>query len=98
MVAMTRVDTFGKYFTEVVSKTPLRVIIQCLDTRIHGTIHLNPANRLSDEINESELFLPVTDARVIRADEKIEVGFISVNKHNILWIVPAEDLEEAGDD
>lgn len=95
---MTRVETFGKYFTEVVSKTPLRVIIQCLDTRIHGTVHLNPANRLSDEINEADLFLPVTDARVIGEDEKLEAGFISVNKQNILWIAPSEDLEGADDD
>ena len=90
---MTRYETFGKYFTEVVSKTPLRVIIQSLDARIHGTIHLHPANRLSDEINEESAFLPVTDAKVIRGEEQIETDFISVNKQHILWLVPKEDLE-----
>ncbi len=95
---MTRVETFSKYFTEVVSKTPLRVIIQCPDARIHGTIHLNPANRLSDELNEADSFLPVTDARVIQDDEKLETGFISVNKQYILWIVPSEDLQGVADD
>jgi hypothetical protein len=94
---MTRYETFGKYFTEVVSKTPLQVIIQCLDTRIHGTIHLHPANRLSDEVNEEERFLPVTDARMIKDDEELETGFVSVNKRHILWIVPAEDLEAVDD-
>jgi hypothetical protein len=95
---MTRSETFGKYFTEVVSKTPLRVIIQCPDTRIHGTIHLHPANRLSDEVNEEEVFLPVTNALVKRDDDEIETGFISVNKQHILWIVPMEDIEGGNHD
>jgi hypothetical protein len=95
---MTRYETFGKYFSEVVSKTPMRVIIQCPDTRIHGTLHLHPANRLSDEVNEGEVFLPVTDACVKRDDEEIETGFISVNKRHILWIVPMEDIEGGRDD
>jgi hypothetical protein len=94
---MTRHETFGKYFTEVVSKTPLQVIIQCLDTRIQGTIHLHPANRLSDEVNEEDMFLPVTDARMIKDDEELEAGFVSVNKQHILWIVPADDLEAVDD-
>lgn len=90
---MTRYETFGKYFTEVVSKTPMRVVIQTLDNRIHGTIHLHPANRLSDEINEEALFLPVTEASVSQAEEVIETGFISVNKQHILWIIPKEDMQ-----
>jgi hypothetical protein len=94
---MTRYETFGKYFTEVVSKTSMQVIIQCLDTRIRGTIHLHPANRLSDEVNEEDKFLPVTDARLIKGDEELETGFISVNKAHILWIVPVEDLEASDD-
>ncbi|MBN2555446.1 MAG: hypothetical protein JXA97_05855 [Anaerolineales bacterium] len=90
---MKRYTTSGKFFTDVISKHPLRATIQTIDGQIEGLVHLHPDYRLSDEINQENPFLAVTDARIIRADGTFTAPFIAVNKEHIIWVIPADDAE-----
>jgi len=94
---MKRVLYGGKVFTEVVSKHPLRAIIQTIDGRIEGRVHLHPENRLSDEINLDDPFLAVTEAHVSCKERTFEAAFIAVNKAHIVWVIPVEDGGEKDD-
>ncbi|MBN1265078.1 MAG: hypothetical protein JXA25_06280 [Anaerolineales bacterium] len=88
-----RFDHKGKYFTEVKRKDPIRVRIQTIDGRITGTIHVLPENRLLDEINHGEPFIPITDAIIQQADLQINTSFLTVNRQQIIWMIPLEDEE-----
>jgi hypothetical protein len=46
----------GKIYTNIVSKTPIDVIIQTPNHQIHGKVHVRPNGRLKDELTSSEHF------------------------------------------
>ena len=84
----------GKIFTEVVSKESVSVIIQTLTHRIHGRIHIQPDVRLKDEINQSELFIAITDAVIFdyEGEENHCSEFLALNRDQIIWIFPEDQL------
>jgi hypothetical protein len=89
-------DDRGKIFTKVISKVPVRVIIQTSMQLIRGNIHVKPEERLSDELNLEEEFLPVTNAVIYSLEGQIlyEANFISINRTQIIWVLPStEPLE-----
>ena len=92
-----RYDDKGKYFTEVIRKTPIPSIIQTQNYRIIGNIHASPDHRLIDELNTSPPFIAITDARVIGTKGEIETPFLVINKSQIEWIHP-EDQPGGEDD
>jgi len=89
-------DERGKIFTKVISKVPVDVIIQTTIQLIHGKIHVKLEERLSDELNLEEKFLPVTNAVIYSVEGKIlyEANFLSINRSQIIWIIPATELIE----
>jgi hypothetical protein len=89
-------DERGKIFTKVVSKVPVSVIIQTTGQLIHGKIHVKSGERLSDELNLEEMFIPVTDAVIYSLEGQIlyEANFLSINRSQIVWILPATELLE----
>lgn len=86
----------GKYFTEVVSKEPVSVLISIRGGRVEGVIHVHPEHRLLDEVNEGPPFLAVTEARLHHDGEIIEAGFLALNRAQINWVIPHNEL--AGDE
>jgi preprotein translocase subunit Sec63 len=89
-------DERGKIFTKVVSKVAVNVIIQTTGQLIHGKIHVKPEERLSDELNLEEKFIAVTNAVIYSLEGQIlyEVNFLSLNRSQIIWILPATELLE----
>lgn len=85
----------GKFFTNVQSKVPVIVIVQTTKNRIRGTIHVHPQRRLLDELNEPTEFLPITEGQIHENNSVREVGFIALNKSQILWITPAKNFAGA---
>jgi hypothetical protein len=85
----------GKIFTNIVSKKPLDVVIQTSLHKITGKIHIRPDDRLKDEVNAPETFLAVTDAMVHDLDGKLafETSFITVNRQQIIWIIPSNEIK-----
>lgn len=93
---MIEYDEKGKFFTNIVSKKPIHVIIQTVNDRIKGEIYVRPNDRLKDALESDEIFLAVTNAQIIDPAGKIvlETKFLSVQRSQIVWITPQEDTKE----
>lgn len=90
-----RIDAKGKYYTKRVSTDELPVVVRMDDVTLYGYLHLHPNNRLSDEVERDGLFLPLTDVTIQdkNGDEQ-RTEFLAVNKRAVIWITPAQALEE----
>jgi hypothetical protein len=86
-------DDKGKFFTPVVTKDPVPVIIQTLLHRIDGFIYIRPEDRISDTVNENEQFIALTDVSVANSQGKAlhSSDFLLVNRDHIIWILPKEE-------
>jgi len=91
---VTSFDEKGKIFTQVVRKQPTQVTIQTLDYQIRGQVHVHPDSRLKDEIEREEHFVALTDVTIHDKSGALvmRTAFIAVNKAQIIWIVPDEDI------
>ncbi len=86
-------DEKGKFFTDVVSKEVIRSDIQTVTHHIRGNVHVRKGDRLSDEINQPNLFLPVTSAEVFSPDGQrlYACDFLAVNREHIVWLMPINE-------
>ena len=87
----TQYDSQVKFFTDVVSKKQMKAVIQTVLQRIEGTIHIMPARRLLDELNQAEEFIAVTDACISGFDIQQQIDFMAVRIDQIVWIVLLEE-------
>jgi hypothetical protein len=88
-----RVDDKGKFFTAHVTKLRLPVTACIGNWVVEGTVHLKSDNRLKDELNDGEIFIAVTQARVreIGSDKPVyEPEVLIIHKSQIVWIFPRE--------
>lgn len=88
----THYDEKGKFFTDVISKKRIPVIIQTSDQRIEGVVHARRGERLKDELNRNEQFLAVTEALIYEGQQEtlFNSDFLAINKDAIVWIFPSE--------
>ena len=93
----TEYDGKGKFFTDVIAKDAIRATVQTVAQRIEGSIHIRPNQRLTDELDRDEPFLPMTSARVFDAHGRMEFDcdFISIRRSQIVWIIPRERAQES---
>jgi hypothetical protein len=93
-----RFDEKGKFFTDIISKEAVPVTIQTLTNRIHGYIHIRPNERLKDEINQSEVFLAITEATIFdfTGKELFHGEFVAINREHIVWILPDDQRAYPG--
>jgi len=91
---VTEIDDKGKYFTEVIKKTPVSVIIQTASQRIEGYISIRPDERLKDEVDRKEPFVAVTEAKIYHPDGEFfaSTHFVAVNRSQIIWILPLDEI------
>ncbi len=89
-----RYDDKGKYFSDIVHKNAIRVIIQTTQCSLRGEIYLLPGSRLKDDLDQPQKFLPVTHAEILDQDKKVlwETNFLLLNLEQVIWIIPEEDL------
>lgn len=83
----------GKYFTDIISKVAVSAVIQTITHRIEGAIHVRLDGRVKDELDRPELFLAVTDAKVLAADGSVlyKTDFLTVSRSQIVWVIPSDD-------
>ena len=91
---VTQINEKGKIFTQIVSKQPVKVMIQTANQLIHGLIHVRPDARLKDELSGQDKFLAVTDAIIfnLQNEEMLRCHFIMINIDYIFWVTPEEEL------
>lgn len=89
-------DDKGKFFTEVISKEAVPVIIQTTTNRIRGNIYVRPDVRIKDQINHEETFLAVTDAVLydLAGQELYRGDFLLVNREYLVWLLPEDQLQK----
>ncbi len=92
---VTQFDEKGKFFTKAVTKKPVAAVIQLVDFRVNGYIHIRPDERLKDELDQGELFLAITEATLYDRENQIlfTTSFMAVNRQHILWIIPQDCVQ-----
>lgn len=92
-------DDKGKIYTKIVTKSPVKIILQTSTNRIIGMMHVRPGDRLKDTLVTSDHFLAITDAKVFDANGGellYETNFVAVNLNQILWVTPEEEIIKGG--
>jgi len=89
-------DDNGKFFTDIISKTPVPVTIQMVGHRIHGNIHVSQDRRIKDELNLPEKFIAVTDAVIYLPDGQVlyQANFLAVQRDEIIWVMPDDEIAD----
>jgi hypothetical protein len=92
-------DDKGKIFTDVVSKIAIPAVVQTTDHLIRGNVHVRRDERLKDELDRDELFLAMTDASVVGDDGQTlyQTRFLAVRRTQIVWVMPAHEVEDFGE-
>jgi hypothetical protein len=87
-------DDNGKFYTDIVSKTPIPVMIQTITHKIHGNIHVSRDHRLKDELDLPEKFIAITDATIYLPDGQIlyQTQFLAVLRDEIIWVLPDSEM------
>jgi hypothetical protein len=90
-------DDNGKFYTDIISKTPIPAMIQTRTHRIHGNIHVRQDQRLKDELDLTENFIAVTDAVIYLPDGHVlyKARFLAVQRDEIIWVLPDSEIEES---
>jgi hypothetical protein len=86
-------DDKGKYFTDIISKKAVPAVIQTATHRIEGAIHVRLDGRIKDELDRTDMFLAVTDAKVFGPDGSVlyQSDFITISRAHIVWVIPSDD-------
>ena len=89
-------DDNGKFYTDVVSKVPISVMIQTVTHRIVGNIHVSLDRRLKDELDLAEKFVAVTEAVIYSPDNQIlyQANFLAVQRAEIVWVIPVGEIAD----
>lgn len=89
-------DEKGKFFTEIIAKDLVLSLIQTMTHRIRCFVHVRKGERLSDEINQTNHFLAVTNAEISSLEGEIlyACDFLAVNREHIIWLMPIEEPQD----
>ncbi len=89
-------DDKGKVFTDVVPKVSIPAVVQTTQHLIQGNVHVHRDERLKDELDRDELFLAITNAKVLGGDGQVlfEARFLAVRRAQIVWVIPSHDTDE----
>lgn len=91
-------DEKGKFFTEVIKKRPVKVHLQTKNNLIQGEFYVRLHERIKDELDKSNLFIALTDARIFDLNGNLIYAceFLTVNHQEIVWLFQDEDLKTDG--
>ncbi len=89
-------DEKGKFFTDVITKEAVLVIIQTPTHRIRGQIYVRPGERIKDQINQEEEFIAVTEATLydLTGAELYRSDFLLVNREHLIWLLPEDQMHQ----
>jgi hypothetical protein len=89
-------DDHGKFYTNIISKTPVPVLIQTTLHRIHGNIHICHDQRLKDELDLTEKFIAITDAVIYSPDGQVlyRANFLAIQRNEIIWVIPDSEIAD----
>jgi hypothetical protein len=88
-------DDKGKFFTDVITKEAVAVLIQTPTNQIRGNIYVRPGERIKDQLNEEDMFLAVTEAILynLAGEEIYRSAFLLVNREHLIWLLPEDQIQ-----
>ncbi len=89
-------DDKGKFFTDYISKDAVQTVIQTSTNRIRGNMYVRAGERVSDYLNKSADFLPITDAEIydLNGNRLYRAPFLAVNMNLVVWVMPQEKVND----
>jgi hypothetical protein len=89
-------DEKGKIFTDIISKIAVYATIQTTTHMMRGQIHVRRDQRIKDELDQNEKFLPLTDVSVLGPDGQalFQSPFLAVQRSHIIWVIPEQEPDE----
>lgn len=86
-------DEKGKYFTDVIKKDAIPIVVQTMTNVIRGKIHVIPGRRIKDEISRLDDYFAVTDAVIYSpaGKELYRCEFMTISRDKIVWIFPEQE-------
>ncbi|OGN94357.1 MAG: hypothetical protein A2Z71_09310 [Chloroflexi bacterium RBG_13_50_21] len=89
-------DEKGKFYTDIITKDMILSHIQTHTHQIRGNVHVRKGDRLSDEINNANVFLAVTNAEIfsLLGESLYTCKFLIVNRSHIVWLMPIDEQQE----
>ena len=89
-------DEKGKIFTDIVSKIAIYATIQTTTHLMRGRIHVRRDQRVIDELDLKENFLPITDVSVMgpSGETLFEAPFLALQRSHIVWVFPEQKTGE----
>lgn len=89
-------DEKGKYYTDIVKKIPVPVVLQTATHLVRGMVHVREGERLKNELERVEAFLAVTNASIYGAGDKLlfTVPFMAVQRTQIVWLMPVDEEDQ----
>ena len=89
-------DEKGKIFTDIVSKIAIYATIQTTTHLMRGRIHVRRDQRVIDELDLKENFLPITDVSVMGSNGEtlFEAPFLALQRSHIVWVFPEQKTGE----
>jgi hypothetical protein len=83
-------DEHGKIFTDIVSKVSIYVTVQTTTHMMRGRMYVRRDQRIKDELDRDESFLPLTDVQVQGPDGQtlFHAPFLAVKRDHIVWVMP----------
>ena len=86
-------DDKGKFYTDIVKKLPVPVVIQTATHLVRGLVHVREGERLKNELEHDELFLAVTLASIYGTGDSLlfTAPFMAVQRAQIIWIMPVDE-------
>jgi hypothetical protein len=89
-------DEKGKIFTDIITKRSIYATVQTTTHLMRGHIHVRHDQRIKDELDLNERFLPVTDVNVLAPDGQIlfQAPFLAINRAHIIWVLPEQNYDE----
>ena len=91
-------DTFegkGKIYPQVISKSPIKFIMQTTMHQILGMLHVRVGDRVKDELDTADHFLAVTNADLFDISGTnlvYKTNFMAINVNQIIWVIPEKEL------
>ncbi len=96
MPVQNRTDTQGRFFTDLATKEPVRVLVQTASHVLVGTVYIRREHRLLDELNDGPGdFLAMTDVWVFHEDTaalRYTANFLALSKAQVHLVVPVDEL------
>ena len=79
----------------VINKRSVPIVIQTTKHLVRGNFHVRGVMRIIDELTFEDKFVAITEAEIINPNGSIfiKASFIAVNRHEIVWMAPEEDLK-----